>query len=153
MYLLDTNHCSFAIQNQPDILSRLAALSQSEITTCVIVQAELIYMAENSQKRESNLNRVKEFLKDILIYEIDSITAEIYGKFQAELMQRFGPKEKSKRRRTRMIDIGFSQHDLWIASIAIQHNLTLVSADRDFQRIQEVRSLSIETWYSPKTEA
>ncbi|MCL1469306.1 type II toxin-antitoxin system VapC family toxin [Argonema antarcticum] len=153
MYLLDTNHCSFAIQNQPDILSRLAAISQSEITTCVIVQAELIYMAENSQKRESNLNRVKEFLKDILIYEIDSITAEIYGKFQAELMQRFGPKEKSKRRRTRMIDIGFSQHDLWIASIAIQHNLTLVSADRDFQRIQEVRSLSIETWYSPKTEA
>ncbi len=153
MYLLDTNHCSFAIQNQPDILSRLAALSQSEITTCVIVQAELIYMAENSQKRESNLNRVKEFLKDILIYEIDSITAEIYGKFQAELMQRFGPKEKNKRRRTRMIDIGFSQHDLWIASIALQHNLTLVSADRDFQRIQEVRSLSIETWYSPKTEA
>ncbi|MCL1463736.1 type II toxin-antitoxin system VapC family toxin [Argonema galeatum] len=153
MYLLDTNHCSFAIQNQPDILSRLAVLSQSEITTCVIVQAELIYMAENSQKKESNLNRVKEFLKDILIYEIDSITAEIYGKFQAELMQRFGPKEKSKRRRTRMIDIGFSQHDLWIASIAIQHNLTLVSADRDFQRIQEVRSLSIETWYSPKTEA
>jgi len=105
MYLLDTNHCSLAIQNQPDILSRLAAFSQSQITTCVIVQAELIYMAENSQKRESNLNRVKEFLKDILIYEIDSTTAEIYGKFQAELMQKFGPKEKSKRRRTRMIDI------------------------------------------------
>lgn len=148
MYLLDTNHCSLAIQNQPDILSQLAALSESQITTCVIVQAELIYMAENSQKRESNLNRVKEFLKDILIYEIDSITAEIYGKFQAELMQKFGPKEKSKRRRTRMIDIGVSQHDLWIASIAIAHNLTLVSADRDFQRIQQVRSLSIETWYS-----
>ncbi|MBD2183209.1 type II toxin-antitoxin system VapC family toxin [Planktothrix sp. FACHB-1355] len=153
MYLLDTNHCSLAIQNQPDILSRLAALEQFQIATCVIVQAELIYMAENSQKRESNLNRVKEFLRNIIIYEIDSITAEIYGKFQAELMQKFGPKEKSKRRRTRMIDIGFSQHDLWIASIAIQHNLTLVSADRDFQRIQEVRSLSIETWYSPPTEA
>ena len=149
MYLLDTNHCSLAIQNQPDILSRLAALRESQITTCVIVQAELIYMAENSQQRENNLNRVKEFLKDILIYEIDSITAEIYGKLQAELMQKFGPKEKSKRRRTRLIDIGVSQHDLWIASIAIQNNLTLVSADRDFHRIQAVRSLSLETWYSP----
>ncbi len=151
MYLLDTNHCSLAIQNEPNILSRLAEIGQSQIATCVIVEAELIYMAENSQKRNSNLNRINEFLKDIYIYKIDSITAGIYGKFHAELMQRFGPKERSKRRRTRVIDLGFSQHDLWIASIAIQHGLTIVSTDRDFKRIQEVGSFEIETWYSHPT--
>jgi len=75
MYLLDTNHCSLAIKNQPDILSQLAVLAQTQIATCVIVQAELIYMAENSQRRESNLNRVTEFLKNISIYAIDSVTA------------------------------------------------------------------------------
>ncbi|NES20894.1 MAG: type II toxin-antitoxin system VapC family toxin [Symploca sp. SIO3E6] len=152
MYLLDTNHCSFAIKNQPDILARLAMLAQTQIATCVIVQAELIYMAENSQKRESNLNRVTDFLKNILIYEIDSITAEIYGEFQADLMKQFAPKAKSKRRKTRLIDIGFSQHDLWIASIALQHNLTLVSSDSDFQRIKTVRDLPVETWYTPGKE-
>ena len=152
MYLLDTNHCSLAIKNQPDILAQLAILPQAQIATCVIVQAELIYMAENSQKRESNLNRVTDFLKNILIYEIDSITAEIYGAFQADLMRQFAPKEKSKRRKTRLIDIGFSQHDLWIASIALQHNLTLVSSDSDFQRIQTIRALPVETWYTPAGE-
>ena len=151
MYLLDTNHCSLAMNYQPDILAQLSALSQADISTCVIVQAELIYMAENSQQRQSNLNRVIEFLNNILVYEIDSKTANIYGAFQADLMRHFGPKEKKKRRRTRLIDIGVSQHDLWIASIAIQHNLILVSADSDFNRIQTVRDLPVETWYTPTT--
>ena len=66
-------------------------------------------------------------------------------------MRRFGPKQKNKRRRTRLIDIGVSQHDLWIASIAIQHNLILVSADSDFKRIQTVRDLPVENWYKPTT--
>ncbi|EDZ95536.1 type II toxin-antitoxin system VapC family toxin [Limnospira fusiformis KN01] len=149
MYLLDTNHCSLAMNHQPDIMARLAELYQSQICTCVIVQAELIYMAENSRQRDNNLNRVIEFLQNILIYEIDSKTAEIYGSFQADLMNNFGPKEKNKRRKTRLIDIGVSQHDLWIASIAGQHNLILVSADSDFQRIQTVRDLTVESWYRP----
>lgn len=37
-------------------------------------------------------------------------------------------------------------NDLWIAAIALQHNLILVSADSDFQRIQTVRPLSVENW-------
>jgi len=151
MYLLDTNHCSLAMNHQPDIMAQLSALGLAEVSTCVIVQAELIYMAENSQQRQSNLNRVIEFLNKVFIYDIDSKTAEIYGLFQAVLMRRFGLKEKKKRRRTRLIDIGVSQHDLWIASIAIQHNLTLVSADSDFKRIQTVRDLPVETWYTPTT--
>ncbi|MGB3532350.1 MAG: hypothetical protein WBA13_02415 [Microcoleaceae cyanobacterium] len=45
MYLLDTNHCGLAINNNPEILTRLSALQESKITICVVVQAELIYMA------------------------------------------------------------------------------------------------------------
>ena len=153
MYLLDTNHCSLAIQGQPDILSRLNTIGDFRIATCVIVQAELIYMAENSQRREANRHRIEEFLANIFIYGIDAATATIYGQFQAELMQRFGPKDKAKRRRTHTSDIGFSQHDLWIAAIAVQHDLTVVSTDRDFQRMQEVRALSLESWYVPESRS
>ncbi len=55
MYLLDTNHCSLAIHHQPDIIAQLSALGQAQVSTCVIVQAELIYMAENSQNQQNNL--------------------------------------------------------------------------------------------------
>ncbi len=151
MYLLDTNHCSLAIQHQPDIIAQLSALGQAQVSTCVIVQAELIYMAENSQNQQNNLQLVENFLQNIFIYAIDSNTAKIYGAVQAELMRRFGPKERSKRRRTRLIDLGVSQNDLWIAAIALQHNLILVSADSDFLRIQTVRDLPVETWYNPTT--
>jgi tRNA(fMet)-specific endonuclease VapC len=77
---------------------------------------------------------------------IDGGTAKIYGQLKAALFAEFGPKEKSKRRKTNITDLGFDENDLWIAAIALQHNLTIVSADSDFQRIKQVRALSIESW-------
>lgn len=43
-----------------------------------------------------------------------------------------------------IIEIG--ENDIWIAAIAIQNHLTIVTADRYFQRMQQVRTLSIESW-------
>jgi tRNA(fMet)-specific endonuclease VapC len=81
-------------------------------------------------------------------YDVDSGTSRIYAKLKAQIMNQFAPKERSKRRKTRITDLGFGENDLWIASIAIQNNLTVVSADRDFKRIREVWTFSLETWYA-----
>ncbi|MBD2200972.1 type II toxin-antitoxin system VapC family toxin [Calothrix sp. FACHB-1219] len=146
MYLLDTNHCSAIILGEPKVINRIIEVGELNIATCVIVQGELTYMMENSAHRESNLASLTEFLQDIRIYNVIGETANIYGQLKAALMKQFGPKEKSKRRKTQVTDLGFDENDLWIAAIALQHGLKVVSDDSDFQRIQQVRTLSVESW-------
>ncbi|NEU80180.1 type II toxin-antitoxin system VapC family toxin [Nostoc sp. UIC 10630] len=146
MNLLDTNHCSAIILGEPNVIRRIAEVGELNIATCVIVQGELTYMMENSAKRETNLARLKEFLADIRIYSVTEDTASIYGQLKAALMRQFGPKDKSKRRKTQITDLGFDENDLWIAALALQYSFTVVSADRDFQRIIQVTALSVESW-------
>ncbi|MEB3881900.1 type II toxin-antitoxin system VapC family toxin [Lyngbya sp. CCY1209] len=148
MYLLDTNSCSRIIQGDATVINRIVEVGESQVSTCVIVQAELLYMAYNSEQKARNLARVKSFLQDIVIYFIDEETADIYAQFKAEILDHFGPKEKKKRRKTRIENLGIGENDLWIAAIALRNGLTIVSGDSDFQRMQAVKELSLESWRS-----
>ncbi|WP_254564081.1 type II toxin-antitoxin system VapC family toxin [Oscillatoria sp. HE19RPO] len=149
MYLLDTNHCSRIIQGDARVINRIAQVGESQVATCVVVSGELIYMAYNSQQKSKNLAQIKTFLQDIRLYLIDEETANIYGEFKAAILEHFGPKEKSKRRKTRIENLGIGENDLWIAAISLRNRLTIVSADSDFQRMQAVKALPLESWRSP----
>lgn len=151
MYLLDTNHCSYLIRKESTVYQRAIGIGTENLATCVIVQGELIFMAEKSEQKQQNLANVNNFLQYLRIYLTDETTALIYGQLKAAVINQFAPKEKSKRRKTKIRDIGFDDNDLWIASIALQHNLILVSADSDFKRIQTVRDLPGENWYTATT--
>lgn len=146
MFLLDTNHCSCAILGNPQVLDRLDDLDDNLIATCTIVKGELIDMAARSQQRERNLALVQRFLLGLYIYPVDETTAEIYGNLKADIFDRFAPKDKAQRRRTKITQLGIGENDLWIAAIALQHQLTLVTADQDFQRIKSVHSFDLESW-------
>lgn len=146
MYLLDTNHCSRIIQGDATVLHRLREKGNTIVATSVIVVEELVFMAENSQQKTANFKVVQAFVESIDIHQIDKNIAEIYGQFKAEIISRFGFREKSRRRTTRIEELGVSDNDLWIAATAIRHNLTIISADSDFQRMQQVRAFPLECW-------
>jgi tRNA(fMet)-specific endonuclease VapC len=146
-YLLDTNHCSRAILGDEKILNRLEVINDDFVCTCVIVQGELVDMAERSQRNQDNLALVQNFLQEIYIYDIDKITANFYGQIKASIFKQFAPKDKSKRRKTKIANLGFDENDLWLTAIAIQYKLTIVSSDSDFFRIQQVfKTISVESW-------
>ena len=147
MFLLDTNHCSYAILGHAQLLDRLNSCSDDVlVSTCTIVKGELFDMAARSQQRLSNLALIQRFLVGLRIYPVDEMTAEVYGELKAAVFDRYAPKEKAQRRRTQITQLGVGENDLWIAAIAIQHRLTLLSTDRDFQRIQAVRRFDVESW-------
>jgi tRNA(fMet)-specific endonuclease VapC len=146
MYLLDTNHCSFLIEGELNVVNHFRQRSQAIIATSAIVVGELRFMAQNSQQKTANLLKIQAFLQRIDVYSIDHQTAEIYGDFKSEIIKQLGPKEKRKRQTTKLTEIGISENDLWIAATALHHSLIIVSCDSDFERMREVRELSLENW-------
>jgi tRNA(fMet)-specific endonuclease VapC len=116
------------------------------VTTSVIVQGELLYMVQKSSQQEANLRFVRTLLQIIDLYPISGGVADVYGSLKGEIVEHFGPKDKAKRRKFTVQDLGFSDNDLWIASTALHYNLTVVSRDSDFQRIQQVQTLALESW-------
>ncbi|HEY9798863.1 MAG TPA: type II toxin-antitoxin system VapC family toxin [Leptolyngbyaceae cyanobacterium] len=146
MYLIDTNHCSYLMEGLPSVVEHLRSLGQVQLATSVIVAGELRFMAQNSHQKAANLIKIKAFLRQINLYGIDKETTEIYGDFKSEIIKQFGPKEKSQRRTTKLISIGISENDLWIAATALRHSLIIVSSDSDFVRMQQVRELALENW-------
>ncbi len=83
MYLLDTNHCSAIILGELNIIRHIIEVGENNISTCVIVQGELRYMMEKSQRKDVNLGHLTEFLEDIRIYLVTEETAIIYGELKA----------------------------------------------------------------------
>ncbi|MBD2771107.1 type II toxin-antitoxin system VapC family toxin [Iningainema tapete] len=63
MYLLDTNHCSYIINNTPNVIAALQSRSGSDIGVSIITYGELLYMTEKSERVAQNLAAVQAFLK------------------------------------------------------------------------------------------
>ena len=146
MYLLDTNHCSRIIFGEPALIKQLQLHSEAGVATSVIVRGELFYMAAKSERTAANLQQIRAFLDTIDLYPINLPISEVYGALKGKIITAFGPKDKTQRRNFNPQSLGFGDNDLWIAATAIHYNLTVVSSDNDFQRIQQVESFALESW-------
>lgn len=146
MYLLDTNHCSRIISGDRTLIQQLQTHEGDGIATSAIVRGELRFMVQKSQRQAENLQAVDAFLQSITLYPISGAVADVYGRLKGDIVNQLGPKNKTQRRKITVQGLGFSDNDLWIAATVLHYDLTLVSVDRDFQRLQLVQSFSVESW-------
>lgn len=146
MYLLDTTHCLGLLFGFPNVVKVVESLDETEISTNVAVCGELLYGVYKSCQVDKNLDNMERFLRQIRIYDIDQDTSRIYAKLKAGILDRFGPKDRRKRRNIAVESLGFKDNDIWIAATAVQYNLTLVSADSDVMRLNGIEGLRVENW-------
>jgi tRNA(fMet)-specific endonuclease VapC len=89
----------------------------------VIAVGELIFGALKSTHQARNLQRIDEFVKNAVILPCDTDTSRSYAAIKHELKQSGQP---------------IPDNDLWIAALAIQHDLLLLTHDQHFRNIAQL---------------
>ena len=146
MYLLDSTHCIMIMSGDASLRQKIESLVDVPMATCAVVAGELIFGVYRSEQAKRNIRLIESFLNSFHVYQVDMETAKTYGRLKSGILDRFGPKGKAQRRIARIEKLGFKDNDIWIAAIAKQYDLTIVSADNDFQRLQSVEDLRVENW-------
>lgn len=122
--LVDTNVVIAVFKGQAAILNRLATAKQFYVGSISV--GELIYGALKSTNQVRNLQRLDEFVNSSVILTCDADTARCYAGIKHELRHKGRP---------------IPDNDLWIAALAIQHDLLLLTFDKHFG---EISQLSVE---------
>ena len=125
-YLLDTNIIIALFADEAVVKNNLAQANEVFIPNVVI--GELYYGARKSGRIQANLARVDELVANSTVLGCDAETARQYGEVKNELRLKGRP---------------LPENDVWIAALALQYDLILVTRDAHFQ---EVKSLQIRAW-------
>jgi tRNA(fMet)-specific endonuclease VapC len=127
-YLLDTNTVSYLFRREGQVAERLATVSVGSVHISAITEAELRYgLARHPSKKLAAA--VAEFLLRVDVAPWTSDVPKAYGPLRAAC-ERSGTT--------------VALHDLLIAAHALQLGAVLVSHDRVFARIPEIRTVD---WY------
>lgn len=125
-YLLDSNIVVALFAGEPDLLSHLKEAEEVFLPSVVI--GELYYGAFKSARAVENVERIHRFVEVSVVLGCDGETARRYGQVKFDLSRKGRP---------------IPENDIWIAALAVQYNLTLVSRGAHFSEIEE---LTIERW-------
>ena len=117
--LVDTNVIIRVLKGQTELFSLFDDMEKLFVSSISI--GELMYGAELSNKQDFNRELYFDFCNQMKIIYIDSDIAKNYGKIKAQLKKSGHP---------------IPENDIWIAATAIAANLTLVTADSDFDNIE-----------------
>lgn len=125
-FLLDTNIVIALFAQDTSVQQHIAEAEAVFVPS--IVLGELYYGARKSGRVAANLARIDEFAASSAVLVCDTATAQQYGQIKNILRTKGRP---------------IPENDIWIAAIAQQYELTLISRDEHFR---EIDGLSVEVW-------
>lgn len=121
--LLDTNIIIGLFANDPSIVARLSEVDAAYLPSVAL--GELYFGAYKSGHPEQNVRRIEQLIAMSAVLSCDAGTASCYGKIKHALRQMGKP---------------IPENDIWIAALADQHGLALISRDVHFQQIEPLLS-------------
>jgi len=126
-YLLDTNIVIALFAEDAAVMKEIE--TASEIFIPSITLGELYYGAQSSNRTRKNIDRIDNLQIKNAILNCDASTAAQYGTVKMKLKEQGRP---------------IPENDIWIASLALQHKLMLVSRDKHFQYVTGLARISWE---------
>lgn len=129
-YMLDTNTVSFLIkESQPVLAQRIAQKGIERIAISAIVEAELLWGLAKKPQAVLISQRVMTFLAQVEVLAWDRQAAQAYAHLK-KIMQHQG--------------INLATADMLIAAHAYSVDLTLISNDQAFLKLQP--HLDVQDW-------
>jgi tRNA(fMet)-specific endonuclease VapC len=130
-FLLDSDTCS-AHMRRPAKLAHRFIQHSGGLAIPTIVLAELYAGAHKHPTPTKLLGLIADLLQEVQVLDFDADCAERFGQVRGTLLQ---------------LGISVSRMDLLIASVALVHNLTLVTHNTvDYQNIPGLR---LDDWLIP----
>ena len=119
--LIDTNVIIRFFKGETELFSLFDDLENLYISSISV--GELMYGAELSKKTDFNRENYFCFCQQMKVLYPDLEVAKNYGKIKASLKAKGKP---------------IPENDIWIAATALTANLSIVTADTDFNYISEI---------------
>jgi len=131
-YLLDTNACVGVLRGRRLLVHRVNARLAADLCLCSVVKAELFRGALRSSRPSANRAMVDAFVNQFVSLPFDDAAAEVFARIRYHLESRGTP---------------IGPYDLQIASIALVHQLTVVT--HNVAEFSRVLGLTVEDWEVP----
>lgn len=125
--ILDTNVVIDLFREDEATVSKVKAISKVYLP--VIVLGELLYGAKISDRVHYQTAKVNSLAQKTQLLDCDKETASFYSSVKAQLKKAGTP---------------IPENDIWIAALAMQHELPLITNDRHFDKIQAIQKEKIK---------
>jgi tRNA(fMet)-specific endonuclease VapC len=129
-FLLDTDICSFHLRGRPSLISRFIQYS-GRLSTSTISLGELYTWGYSAPNPTARIRLIQELIEDVTLLQFDANCAERFGILEAAL---------------RPNGITVPAVDLMIASVALTHDLTMVT--HNIKHYEHISGLRLEDWIS-----
>lgn len=121
--LLDTNRLTDALRGEESVVRLLEEADEVWIPFVVLAETKAGFLVGSRREENETLLVALMNQPDVAVLYADRETTDIYARLYFQLRQAGNP---------------IPANDLWIASLAVQHQLILLTRDEHFTRVPQV---------------